>query len=204
MMPAAKGGNVDRREAVRELLRERGESLVITGLGSSTYDVFAAGDHDGNMYLWGAMGGAALVGLGLALAQPQRPVVAITGDGEQLMGLGGLATIAVKKPANFTLVVLDNGQYGETGGQPSHTTLGVDLHRVAATMGFASAVDLREISQIADYRRELTKRTGGPRFATIRIAPGSPPRALPARDGVYLKNRFRANLGVQVDTTDSR
>jgi thiamine pyrophosphate-dependent acetolactate synthase large subunit-like protein len=204
MMPAAKGGNVDRREAVRELLRERGESLVITGLGSSTYDVFAAGDHDGNMYLWGAMGGAALVGLGLALAQPQRPVVVITGDGEQLMGLGGLATIAVKKPANFTLVVLDNGQYGETGGQPSHTTLGVDLHRVAATMGFASAVDLREISQIADYRRELTKRTGGPRFATIRIAPGSPPRALPARDGVYLKNRFRANLGVQVDTTDSR
>jgi thiamine pyrophosphate-dependent acetolactate synthase large subunit-like protein len=190
---------LDRRDAVRELLGERGEALVVTGLGSPTYDTFAAGDHDGNMYLWGAMGGAAMVGLGLALAQPRRPVVVITGDGEQLMGLGGLATISVKKPGNFTLVVLDNGQYGETGGQPSHTALGVDLHRVAAAMGFASAVELREISQVADYRKELTKLTGGPRYISMRIAPGNPPRALPARDGVYLKNRFRAHLGFQAD-----
>ncbi len=199
MMPQAQGGHLDRREAVGELLRDRGEALVITGLGSSTYDVFAAGDHDGNLYLWGAMGGAALVGLGLALAQPGRPVVVITGDGEQLMGLGGLATIAIKQPGNFTLVVLDNGQYGETGGQSSHTAQGVDLHRVAATMGFVSAVALTEHSEIAAYRRELTKLSGGPRFATIRIATGSPPRALPARDGVYLKNRFRAHLGLRVE-----
>jgi thiamine pyrophosphate-dependent acetolactate synthase large subunit-like protein len=199
MSSAAPGGPLDRREAVGELLEERGEALVITGLGSSTYDVFAAGDHDGNMYLWGAMGGAALIGLGLALAQPRRPVIVITGDGEQLMGLGGLATIAIKKPGNFTLVVLDNGQYGETGGQSSHTAQGVDLHRVAATMGFASAVELTEKSRIAGYRRELTKLTGGPRFATIRVAAGSPQRALPARDGVHLKNRFRARLGLRVE-----
>lgn len=199
MTLAEKAEKLDRRVAVRELLCERGESLVVTGLGSPTYDTFAAGDHDGNMYLWGAMGGAAMVGLGLALAQPRRPVIVITGDGEQLMGLGGLATISVKKPGNFTLVVLDNGQYGETGGQQSHTGLGVDLHRVAAAMGFASAVELREMSQIADYRRELTKLTGGPRYVSMRIAPGNPPRALPARDGVYLKNRFRARLGFQVN-----
>ena len=190
---------LNRRDAVRELLRDRGASLVITGLGSSTYDVFAAGDHDGNMYLWGAMGGAAMVGLGLALAQPTRPVVVLTGDGEQLMGLGGLATIAVKRPGNFTLMVLDNGRYGETGGQLSHTGLGIDLHRAAAALGFASAVDLREMPELTAYRTELAKLSGGPRYATVRIACDSPPRALPARDGVYLKNRFRAALGFHVE-----
>lgn len=200
-MSAAGLQQLNRRDAVRELLRDRGDSLVVTGLGSSTYDAFAAGDHDGNMYLWGAMGGAALVGLGLALAQPSRPVIVITGDGEQLMGLGGLATISVKRPGNFSLVVLDNGRYGETGGQLSHTGLGVDLHRAAAALGFASAVELREISELAGYRTELSKLTGGPRYATVRIACDSPPRALPARDGVYLKNRFRAGLGFHVDTT---
>jgi thiamine pyrophosphate-dependent acetolactate synthase large subunit-like protein len=199
MTTAGALSQLNRRDAVRELLRDRGDSLVVTGLGSSTYDAFAAGDHVGNMYLWGAMGGAAMVGLGLALAQPRRPVIVITGDGEQLMGLGGLATIAVKKPGNFSLVVLDNGRYGETGGQLSHTGLGVDLHRTAAALGFASAVELREMSELAGYRTELAKLTGGPRYATVRIACDSPPRALPARDGVYLKNRFRAGLGFHVE-----
>src|ERR1700689_1993236 len=115
---------LDCRHAVKELLEERGRLLVVTGLGSPTYDVFAAGDHDANFYLWGAMGGAALVGLGLALAQPDRPISVLTGDGEQLMGLGGLATLAVSAPANLTIVVLDNGRFGETGGQLSHSGLG--------------------------------------------------------------------------------
>ena len=199
MTAAYASERLNRRDAVRELLRNRGASLVVTGLGSSTYDVFAAGDHDGNMYLWGAMGGAAMVGLGLALAQPTRPVVVLTGDGEQLMGLGGLATIAVKRPGNFTLIVLDNGRYGETGGQLSHTGLGIELHRTAAAMGFASAVELREMTEVAAYRTELVKVTGGPRFASVRIACDNPPRALPARDGVYLKNRFRAALGFHVE-----
>lgn len=198
MNPSGVFGHLDRRSAVRELLVDRGEMLVVTGLGSSTYDVFAAGDHDANMYLWGAMGGAAMVGLGLALAQPKRPVVVITGDGEQLMGLGGLATIAVRKPGNLSIVVLDNGQFGETGGQLSHSGLGVDLHAIALAAGFASAADLRELDEVAAYRPQLTTITGGPRFATVRIAPDSPPRALPARDGVFLKTRFRAHLGLAV------
>src|ERR1700730_6065474 len=116
---------LDRREAVEALLAGRGNMLVVTGLGSSTYDVFASGDHDGNFYLWGAMGGAALVGLGLAIAQPTRPVIVVTGDGEQLMGLGGLATIAVREAPNLSVVVLDNGHYGETGGQVRPSALGV-------------------------------------------------------------------------------
>jgi thiamine pyrophosphate-dependent acetolactate synthase large subunit-like protein len=188
---------LDRRAAVRELLAERGEALVVSGLGSPTYDVFAAGDHDANMYLWGAMGGAAMIGLGLALAQPRRPVVVVTGDGEQLMGLGALATIAVKKPGNLTVVALDNGQYGETGQQASHTGRGVDLHRIAAAAGFAAA-ELTDLAAVAGYRRELGRLDGPPRFATIRISAETPARALPARDGVYLKNRFRAHLGLGV------
>lgn len=188
---------VARRDAVRELLRDRGGLLVVSGLGSPSYDVFAAGDHDGNMYLWGAMGAAALVGLGVALTQPARPVAVITGDGEQLMGLGGLATIAVQKPGNYTLIVLDNGRYGETGMQRSHTDLGIDLHRIAAAAGFA-AVELSDLSAVSDYRPHLSRLTGGPRFATVRISPEETPRALPPRDGVFLKHRFRHYLGLPV------
>jgi thiamine pyrophosphate-dependent acetolactate synthase large subunit-like protein len=199
MNDETKPGALERRAAVRELLSDRGDALLVTGLGSPTYDVFAAGDHDGNCYLWGAMGGAAMVGLGIALAQPTRPVLVITGDGEQLMGLGALATIAMKRPPNLTIVVVDNGRFGETGGQLSHSGLGLDLHRVAAAMGFASAVELRELAQVAAYRAELRRIAAGPRFVTLRVAPGNPPRALPARDGVYLKQRFRGHLGFAVE-----
>lgn len=193
----SKPGALDRRLAVRELMVDRGDLLVVSGLGSSSYDLFAAGDHDGNFYLWGAMGGAAVMGLGLALAQPRRPVLVLTGDGEQLMGLGGFATIAAKKPGNLSIAVLDNGQYGETGMQRSHTGLGVDLHRIAAAAGI-SAVEIRERAAIADWRAELHKTSGGPRFATIRVAAENPERALPPRDGVFLKNRFRQYLGFAV------
>ena len=192
-------GTLDRRAVVAELLKDRGKLLLVTGLGSSSYDAFAAGDHEANFYLWGAMGGAAMMGLGLALAQPNRPVCVLTGDGEQLMGLGALATIAVKKPANLTIVVLDNGHFGETGMQTSHSGLGVDIHRIAQAAGFAAVSDIRGMEEVAAYRRQLKLTSGGPRYATIRIAPGNVPRALPARDGVYLKNRFRENLRLGVN-----
>src|SRR6185503_17772515 len=112
-----------------------------------SYDVFAAGDRDKNYYLWGAMGGSTSVALGLALAQPDRPVVVITGDGEQLMGVGSLATIAAKRPRNLTIVVLDNGHFGETGMQQSHTSLGTDLVAVAKGFGIPDAytVDSTEL-----------------------------------------------------------
>lgn len=198
-MSKGKFGTLDRRAAVAELLKERRRLLVVTGLGSSSYDAFAAGDHEANFYLWGAMGGAAMVGLGLALAQADRPVCVITGDGEQLMGLGALATIAARKPGNLSIVVLDNGHFGETGMQMSHSGLGIDLHRIAAAAGISQSVEIRDLKGVAAYRAALRKTAGGPRFATIRIAPGSPPRALPARDGVFLKNRFRHHLGFAVN-----
>jgi thiamine pyrophosphate-dependent acetolactate synthase large subunit-like protein len=192
-------GTLERRVAVRELLKERKKLLLITGLGSSSYDAFAAGDDDKSFYLWGAMGGAAMMGLGLALAQPDHPVVVLTGDGEQLMGLGALATIATKKPANLSIVVLDNGHFGETGMQLSHSGLGLNLHCIAEAAGFVSTSEIRDLAGVAAYRGQMTSTTGGPRFATIRISPGSPVRALPARDGVFLKNRFRLALGLDVN-----
>src|SRR5262249_34579107 len=117
---------LERRAAMATLLANRPKNLfVVPGLGSCTWDAFAAGDDDRNFYLWGAMGGAAMIGLGLALAKPDLRVAVITGDGEMLMGLGSLATIGVQKPANLTVVVFDNGLYGETGMRASHTHGGV-------------------------------------------------------------------------------
>jgi thiamine pyrophosphate-dependent acetolactate synthase large subunit-like protein len=194
----AQFGTLDRRAAVASLLTGRGDLLVVSGLGSPTYDVFAAGDHDANFYLWGAMGGAALIGLGLALAQPSRPVAVITGDGEQLMGVGGLLTIAVKRPGNLTIVVLDNGHFGETGMQMSHSGHGVDLGAIASSAGFETVLTVSTPGEVVAAREMLQSTTAGPRLLRVRIAPGETPRALPARDGVYLKNRFRQNLGYAV------
>lgn len=186
---------LDRREAVARLLKDRGETLVVSGLGSPSYDVFAAGDHEGNFYLWGAMGGAAMVGLGLALAQPERPVLVITGDGEQLMGLGGLATIGAARPANLTVAVLDNRLYGETGMQASHTGRGADLAAVAAGCGIGDCRKVEDMAGLNALRAAVAAKSG-PVFAAIRIAPEEKRRALPPRDGVHLKNRMRAHLGL--------
>jgi thiamine pyrophosphate-dependent acetolactate synthase large subunit-like protein len=191
-------GAVDRREAVRTLLADRGDLLVVTGLGSSSYDVFAAGEHPGNFYLWGAMGGAAMVGLGIALAQPTRPVAVITGDGEQLMGIGSLLTVAAKKPGNLTIVVLDNGHFGETGMQRSHSGLGAQLEVIARGAGIPSVFEISDLEAVARFRPEMQKLEGGPRLARVRIGSDHVDRALPPRDGVFLKNRFRQNLGLPV------
>lgn len=189
----------DRREAVAALLRDRGDLLVISGLGSPTWDVFAAGDHDGNFYLWGAMGGAALMGLGLAQAQPERNILVITGDGEQLMGLGGLATISVAAPSNLTVAVLDNGLYGETGMQESHTGKGIDLERIAAACDFADTQTVRTEEEISAARDRLHEPANGPRLLVVKVKAELPPRILPPRDAVFLKNRFRLHLGLQVN-----
>jgi thiamine pyrophosphate-dependent acetolactate synthase large subunit-like protein len=191
-------GTMDRREAVKTLLVDRKDLLVVTGLGSPSYDVFAAGEHDGNFYLWGAMGGAAMVGLGLALAQPKRPVMVVTGDGEALMGLGGLLTIAVSKPANLTIAVLDNGHFGETGMQLSHAGLGARLDVIAQGAGFSSVSVIDDLAGVAGFRAKLHDIGSGPHFARIRIAPGNPERALPPRDGTFVKNRLRQHLGFAV------
>ncbi len=187
--------NLARREAVATLLSKRNEVLVVTGLGSATYDVHAAGDRDDNYYLWGAMGGAALVGLGLAQAQPDKRVLVITGDGEQLMALGSLATICVAKPRNLVIAVIDNHHYGETGMQPSHTAHGIDLAKVASACGFVDCATLTSRDEVERLSKAILETAEGPRLYVIKVAAENPPRSLPTRDAVYVKNRFRSHLG---------
>ena len=183
-----------RRETVAQLLEQRKDALVVTGLGAPSYDVMAAGDHDNNFYLWGAMGGAAMVGLGLALSQRKRPVLVFTGDGEQLMGMGGLATIGVTRPDNLVLIVLNNEHYGETGMQRSHMGRGVDLVAVAAACGFASSRRITDDVEINELCVNMHERAGAI-YAEVMIEADEPERVLPPRDGVFVKNRFRKSLG---------
>jgi thiamine pyrophosphate-dependent acetolactate synthase large subunit-like protein len=189
--------SLERRTAMATLLAHRsGDLLVVPGLGSTTYDLAAVGDDPRNFYLWGAMGGAAMIGLGLALARPDKSVAVITGDGEMLMGMGSLATIGLQKPANLAVIVFDNGVYGETGMQPSHTQSGVDLLAVAGGCGIANCLDVRDEAGLADLAARL-KDLRETLFARVLIEASEPPRVLPERDGAVLKERFRAAIGVK-------
>ena len=187
---------LERRAAVKRLLAGRGELLVVSGLGSATYDVGAAGDDDRNFYLWGAMGGAVMIGLGLALARPDRRVLVITGDGEMLMGMGSLASVAAQRPPRLAIIVLDNGVFGETGMQPSHTGGATDLAAIARGCGIARTLEVEDDAALAELA-DLVQRSEETLFARVRIAPDDHPRVLPLRDGVALKLRFRRALGLQ-------
>jgi len=189
-VPRKPGIVLDRRKAVTAILAPRGDSLLVTGLGSSTYDAAAAGDHVNNFYLWGAMGGAAMLGLGLALAQPNRRVLVITGDGEMLMGLGSLATIGVQQPRNLSIIVLDNEHYGETGMQESHTRRTADLAGVAKATGFRHTATLYNAQQLKTWIPEFY-RAPGPVFAALKVTRDREPAILPPRDGTHIRNRFR-------------
>lgn len=186
---------LDRRQVVSSLLAERKDAIVIGGLGASTYDIAAAGDHERNFYLWGAMGGAVMIGLGVALAQPKLPVVVITGDGEMLMGMGSLATVGLQKSRNLTIVVLDNECYGETGGQASHTAAATDLVGVAKACGIAEVSSITTMAQVEAFKGSNV--STGPRFASVKIDGANLERALSSRDGVFIVNRIRGALGFQ-------
>jgi thiamine pyrophosphate-dependent acetolactate synthase large subunit-like protein len=180
-----------RREAVAVLLADRPRDLlVIAGLGSATYDLAATGDDARNFYLWGAMGGALSLGLGLALAQPSKRILVLTGDGELLMGLGSLATVGVQAVRNLAVAVLDNEAYGETGGQASHTAHGTDLAAVARACRFREAMTVRKPEELGGLR-ELLLRAPGPVLGVIKTAAADVPRVLPERDGHAIRTRFR-------------
>ncbi|MDO9298161.1 thiamine pyrophosphate-dependent enzyme [Bradyrhizobium sp.] len=182
-----------RRDVVNELLRDRGDILVIAGLGAPNWDVSAAGDHANNFPLWGAMGAATMMGLGLALAQPKRKVLVITGDGEMLMSIGALATVAVEKPANLTIAVLDNERFGETGMQKTHTASGVDLAGIALAAGIRTSRTVRTMEQVREIR-DLAHQGKGTVFALVKINPEALVFTLPPADGVILTTRFRQSV----------
>jgi thiamine pyrophosphate-dependent acetolactate synthase large subunit-like protein len=188
-----------RRDVVSALLKDRKDLLVVAGLGSTAWDITAAGDHDLSFPMWGAMGQAAMMGLGIALAQPKRRVLVLTGDGEMLMGIGSLATIGVQQPANLTVVVIDNGRYGETGMQATHTASGVDLAGIAAASLFRNSFAVEKESELKKVR-DTVHRAEGPNFITVKVVAEKIPLVLPPREGALLKARFRrALLGKSAD-----
>ncbi|MGB8398801.1 thiamine pyrophosphate-dependent enzyme [Bradyrhizobium sp.] len=191
----SKANLLDRRKVVSRLLANRKQAIAVGGLGASTYDIAAAGDHDRNLYLWGAMGGAVMIGLGIALAQPKLPVVVITGDGEMLMGMGSLATVGLQKPGNLSIVVLDNECYGETGGQMSHTAVAADLVGVARACGIADSRAITTMAEVEAFASTLQDVSGGPRFASVKIDAANLERVLSSRDGTFIVNRIRGSLG---------
>jgi thiamine pyrophosphate-dependent acetolactate synthase large subunit-like protein len=191
----SKANLLDRRKVVSTLLADRKDALVVAGLGASTYDLAAAGDSARNLYLWGAMGGAVMMGLGLALAQPKLPVVVVTGDGEMLMGMGSLATVGLQKPTNLSILVLDNEAYGETGGQVSHTSAAADLVGIARACGIADGKAISTLGEIKIFAAAMQDITSGPRFANVKIDTAELERVLSNRDGMFMMTRLRGALG---------
>jgi thiamine pyrophosphate-dependent acetolactate synthase large subunit-like protein len=185
---------LDRREAVPALLGRHEDFLIVTGLAGTAKDIAALtrdGEHAFTMA--GAMGAACMMGLGLALARPDRRVLVITGDGELLMNVGALATIAVMNPANLSIVCVDNGHYGETGYQKSHTSLGVDLEKIAIGSGIKMTRTIAREDEIADGAR-LLRAGNGTAFVLLRVKPTDPPGFKRNMDPAACRIRFKTAL----------
>ena len=184
---------LNRRLVISELLKERENSLIVNGLGGTCWDVASLGDNDLNFYVWGGMGNACMIGLGLALSQPDKKVIVITGDGEMLMGIGSLATIALKQPKNFSIVVFDNELYGETGNQKTHTAYCTNLSKIAIGSGIINSSiiltqeDLLSLSSEIHQIKNLS-------FSVIKINQDQEEIVLPIREGAFIKSRFRRAL----------
>ena len=182
-----------RAEAARMLMDQVGDELLVCGLGSPVSDVSSVKDRDLNFYLIGAMGSAAPTGLGLALAQPDRAVVVVTGDGELMMNVGILATIGIKQPRNLSILVFDNERFGETGQQVSHTAHGIDIAGIAAACRFPHTALVRQSHELGKALA-LTRAMSGPYLAVIKVDPERVPILIPIKDGVVGKARFRQAL----------
>ena len=182
-----------RREVVQRLLKKRKELLVVAGLGASAWDVTDAGDSPLNFPLWGGMGGAVSIGLGLALARPHERVLVLTGDGEMLMGLGSLSTVGLQQPKNLAVVVLDNEHFGETGMQTTHTAGSVNLAEIARASEFASCWAVKDPVELESTRLRILEEKG-PLFCGIKVRAESLPLVLPPKEGYLLQQRFRNAL----------
>ena len=189
----AVSNKIQRRPFVAELLKHRGDALVVPGLGSPTWDIFAAGDTPEYLYSWGGMGLAVPTALGIALAQPGRRVLALTGDGEMMMGIGSLAVVADQAPANLAILVLDNESFAETGRQRGLSGARANLCRVAEGFGIARTMLVTEQERMTELVPFLFA-TPGPAFAVAKIAITDDPWRLPEKDGATIARRFRGTL----------
>jgi thiamine pyrophosphate-dependent acetolactate synthase large subunit-like protein len=181
-----------RFEAIGIVCRSLTTEPVVASLGHPAYELFAHGDRPLNFYTWGSMGLTSSIALGTALARPDRRVLALDGDGSLLMNLGSLATIAACAPANLVVVVLDNEEYGTTGGQPTATAGSADLEAAARAMGLRRTATVREAGELAQVLAE-THGTAGPWVIVAKVTE-SAPTAKPPLDCVHIKNRFMEAL----------
>ena len=191
---AAPGFVLERSEVMPELIGRHEDFLFVAGLGGSACDVGAVTGDGAHVYsLGGAMGAACMIGLGLALARPDKRVLVVTGDGELLMNIGALATIAVMNPANLSILCVDNGHYGETGWQKSHTSLGVDLEKMAIGAGIKRTRTVAAEEDLADGAR-LLREGNGTSFVAVRVRPTEPAKFQRNFDASFCRDRFRAAL----------
>ena len=184
---------LNRSDVMKRIMDVRNNALVITGLGSPVWDLAASDHRPENFYSWGGMGCAISMGLGCALAQADRKVWVITGDGEALMGVGSLATVAAQRPTNLAIIVLDNEHYGETGFQRSHTGLGTDLAAMAQGAGIGAVRTVREMAEL-DEAGDMLRQSNGAAFVLLKVAVDDPPKVRIHWDAAYHKNRFRQAL----------
>ena len=183
---------LDRRTAVPALIERPGDFLVVAGLAGAAQELTAMTEDAPTVFgLGGAMGAAPMMALGLALAQPRRRVLCVTGDGELLMNLGALATLALINPPNLSLVCVDNGHYGETGNQDSHTGLGVRLDRIAAGAGFPVVWTINTDAEMAEGRR-LLRDGGALAFVLLRVTEGPALKIKRELRPHAVRDRFRA------------
>jgi thiamine pyrophosphate-dependent acetolactate synthase large subunit-like protein len=184
---------LERSEAVPALIGRHEDFLIIAGLGGTACDVGAVTGDSANVYSLGGAMGAACMGLGLALARPHKRVLVVTGDGELLMNVGALASIAVMNPANLAILCVDNGHYGETGWQKSHTSLGVDLEKIAVGCGIRHTRTVATNADLAPAAR-LLREANGTSFVCLRVKPTEAPEFKRNFDASFCRDRFRAAL----------
>jgi phosphonopyruvate decarboxylase len=187
---------IERRPFIAELLKRRNGALVVPGLGSPTWDCFAAGDSPEYLYSWGGMGLAVPTALGIALAQPARRVLALTGDGEMMMGIGSLGVVADQAPGNLAILVLDNESFGETGRQTGLTAGRADIAAIAQGFGLRDTATVADAGNIDELAERLF-RVPGPTLTVAKIALTEDPWSLPEKDGAAIARRFRVALGVE-------
>ena len=195
----ARAGNakvMNRADLMRRLVaRLKQDEAVIGGIGNTNFDLWAAGQRPQNFYMLGSMGLAFPIALGVALAQPERRVIALEGDGSLVMQLGCLSTIAMLAPKNLSLVLMDNGIYQITGGQPTPAAATTDLVAVAQGCGLANSV---WASDEEDFERliEASLSASAPTFIAVRID-AQPAVATTHRDPVQIRERFMHGIGVR-------
>ena len=180
-------------DVCRELVAAIGNEPVVASLGHPAYDLFAIDDRPSNFYTWGSMGLASSIGLGLAVAQPERRVFVLDGDGSLLMNLGSLATIGWTRPVNLVLVVLDNERYATTGGQATATAHGTDLEAVARAAGIVSTETVATVEELAAVLARTSIQPGP--WAIVATVSDSTPTTRPPLDCVFIKQRFMSAIG---------